>query len=148
MSTSTPHLLRVLLVDDQQLIRFTVRALCKAIGLLDIVGEAENGQQAVELTNTLSPDLVLMDAQMPILDGLQAAHQIVQQHPHTSVIILSAHAEQDMVRQALKAGARGYIQKEELSTIRLTQAIRVVEAGGLFFDTRTGTGLLRSFYAD
>jgi len=148
MSNSASRLLRVLLVDDQQLIRFTVRSLCRAMGLIDVVGEAENGQQAIELTDSLAPDLVLMDAQMPVLDGLKAAQHIVQKHPYTAVIILSAHAEQDMVRQALKAGARGYIQKEELSTIRLTQAIRVVEAGGLFFDTRTGTGLLRSFYAE
>jgi DNA-binding NarL/FixJ family response regulator len=137
-----------LLVDDQKSTRFMVGTLCHTLGTLQVVGEAENGQQAVELADSLLPDLILMDAQMPVLDGLEATRQISQRHPKISIIILSAHSEHSVVREALRAGARGYIQKDELTENRLTHAIKVVEAGSLFFDVRTGTGLLQSIYSE
>lgn len=137
---------RVLLVDDQRLIRLTVGAICRALGLLDVVGEAENGQEAVEMADRLLPDLVLMDAEMPIMDGLQAARKITELHPQTAVIILSAHSQRDLVREAIRFGARGYIQKDELTETRLENAVKVIEAGGLFFDINSGTGLLQSIY--
>lgn len=141
-------LLRVLLADDQKLMRFTIGTLCHSLAILQVVGEAENGQQAIELADSLRPDLILMDAEMPLLGGLEAARQISQQHPKISIIILSAHSEHGLVREALRVGARGYIQKDELTPDRLAHAVKVVEAGGLFFDARTGTGLLQSIYSE
>ena len=120
--------IRVLIVDDVPQVR---RELCTLLPLLDdieIVGEAENGQSAIELATALQPDVILMDVEMPIMDGLVATRLIKQQCPASRVIILSIHADEAVRAKARSAGADDFIDKgAPLAT--LLKAIRNCSAG-------------------
>ena len=121
-------MIRLLLVDDQNLIRRGLRALLKTDPDLEIIGEAENGRDAIDLVGTLQPDVVLMDIRMPILDGVEATRAICQQFPLTKVLVLTTFDDREYVTQALQAGAVGYLLKDTPFE-ELTQAIRLVEKG-------------------
>jgi DNA-binding NarL/FixJ family response regulator len=102
---------RILLADDHELVRAGIRALVQKIENVEVVAEAENGNQALQLIRQLKPDLVLMDIAMPELNGLAATAQAKQEFPEIPIIILSMHADKEYVLQALNAGARGYLLK-------------------------------------
>ena len=121
-------MIRLLLVDDQNLIRRGLRALLKTDSDLEIVGEAENGREAIDIVATLQPDVVLMDIRMPILDGVEATRAICEQFPQTKVLILTTFDDREYVTQALQAGASGYLLKDTPFE-ELTQAIRLVNKG-------------------
>lgn len=121
-------MIRLLLVDDQNLIRRGLRALLKTDPDLEIIGEAENGRDAIDLVGTLQPDVVLMDIRMPILDGVEATRAICQQFPLAKVLVLTTFDDREYVTQALQAGAVGYLLKDTPFE-ELTQAIRLVEKG-------------------
>ncbi len=104
--------IRVVLADDHALVRAGIRALLTAIAGIEVVGEAQNGHEIIELVDKLRPRLVLMDIAMPGLNGLEATARIVKSHPGTAVIILSMHAGEEYALQALKAGASGYLLKD------------------------------------
>jgi DNA-binding NarL/FixJ family response regulator len=104
--------IRVVLADDHALVRAGIRALLTAIAGIEVVGEAHNGHEIIELVDKLRPRLVLMDIAMPGLNGLEATARIVKSHPGTAVIILSMHAGEEYALQALKAGASGYLLKD------------------------------------
>ncbi len=121
--------LRVLLADDHLLVRCRTRQQLEDIPNLQVVGEAVDGFEAVALTRTLSPDLVLMDLCMPGLDGLEATRRITAEFPRVRVLMLSSFMKESFRKSALAAGAHGYAVKGE-STQRLAAAIQQI------FDSR------------
>ena len=122
----------VLLADDHGLVREGLRMLLELEKDLQIVGEAEDGRQAVALVKKLRPAVVLMDIAMPLLNGLEATRQIRQDYPDTKVLILSAHSHAAFAGQVTGAGAAGFLLKHTSSTI-LAKAIREVQKGHLIF---------------
>jgi DNA-binding NarL/FixJ family response regulator len=135
-------MIRLLLVDDQDLIRRGLRALLKSDTALEIVGEAADGQGAIAQTTALKPDVVLMDIRMPIMDGVAATQVICQRFPHTKVLILTTFGDETYVAQAMRSGASGYLLKDTPFE-ELTQAIRFVHKGY----TQIGPGLGRAVTA-
>jgi DNA-binding NarL/FixJ family response regulator len=103
--------MQVLIADDHALFRQGLRSLLETIDLIEIVGEAEDGNSVLKLAESLKPDLVLMDIAMPGCDGLDATRQLIERYPNIKILIISMHADHLFVRQALKAGASGYIFK-------------------------------------
>jgi DNA-binding NarL/FixJ family response regulator len=129
-------MIRILLVDDQSLIRRGMKALLKSDSELQVVGEAENGQEAIALVELLQPDVVLMDVRMPVMDGVAATQIIGQKYPQTKVLVLTTFDDQEYIFQSLQAGASGYLLKDTPFE-ELTTAIRVVQKGY----TQLGPGL-------
>lgn len=126
--TSHAKPIRILLAEDHTLVRSGLRALLSRSEDFDVVGEAGNGREAVAMAEGLHPDLVLMDISMPMLNGIEATSRIVGRHPHTRVIVLSVHASEEYVAQALQAGASGYVLKgAEIAELEF--AIRSVAEG-------------------
>ena len=123
-------MIRVLLADDQALVRAGFRVLLETAGEFDVVGEAANGEQAVALTAARRPEVVLMDIRMPVLDGLQATRQIVADPKlaQVRVLILTTFESDEYVFEALRSGASGFVVKD-IPPADLLQAIRVVAAG-------------------
>lgn len=132
---------RVLLAEDHTIVRQGLRALLSAHGDIDVVGEAEDGKQAVQLTRELAPDVVLMDLGMPELNGVDATKQICDGDTPTRVIVLSMHSSPDYVRPAVRAGASGYLVKG-VGLSDLVTAIRTVADGGAFFSPAAATAAL------
>ena len=118
----------VLLAEDHTFVRDGLSALLKLDGEFLVVGEAENGRQAVELALLLKPDVIVMDIAMPILNGMEATKQIVKSAPKTKVLILSAHGDDAYVFQAIASGAAGYLLKKTAAST-LPVAIRKVAQG-------------------
>ena len=125
-------MIRVLIADDHQLVRRGLLALLDKADGIEVIGEAANGQQAVELAASLSPDVVLMDMAMPGLNGLRAIEQIKSSVPKAQVVILSMFSDETLVRDALRRGARAYVLKHSSYT-DLGHAIRAVYDGRTFF---------------
>ncbi len=122
----------VLLAEDHQIVREGLRALLKLENDIQVVGEADNGRDAVKLTASLRPDVVVMDIAMPLLNGLEAARQILAAAPATRLLILSAHSDDAYVERVMELGAAGYLVKQTAAHI-LPQAIREIHRGNLFF---------------
>ncbi len=121
-------LIRLLLADDHTLVRAGFRALLQSLDGVSIVAEAEDGREAVALTQSERPDVVLMDIAMPRLNGLEATAQILENTPEVRVIILSMHPNEEYVLRALRLGAAGYLLKDaDISELKL--AIRSVTRG-------------------
>jgi DNA-binding NarL/FixJ family response regulator len=129
-------MIRLLLVDDQDLIRRGLRALLKSDPGLEVVGEAANGQDAIAQVAALTPDVVLMDVRMPVMDGVAATQAIGQQFPAIKILILTTFDDREYVTQALRCGASGYLLKDTPFD-ELTQAIRLIHKGY----THLGPGL-------
>lgn len=121
-------MIRLLLVDDQELIRDGLKALLTTDPDLEVTGEAKNGREAIDLVEELQPDLVLMDVRMPVMDGVAAARDICQRFPVVKVLMLTTFDDRDYVSQSLAAGAVGYLLKDTPFDI-LTQAIRLIRQG-------------------
>lgn len=121
-------MIRVLLVEDHALVRAGLRALLERAGDIHVLGEASNGQEGVELTQTLKPDVVIMDIMMPRLNGIQAAEHIQNLKLSAKVLLLSMYSEEGLVHQALQSGAKGYVLKTSVSE-ELLQAVRTVARG-------------------
>ena len=126
---------RVLIVDDHQLTRAGLAAILAREPDLEVVGEAGNGLEAVSLTRTLEPDLVLMDIRMPDLNGLEATRQLKESNPRTSVLLLSMFDDPDLLVEAVEAGAAGYVLKDA-PIEDLRHAVREVLSGGFPIDDR------------
>ena len=123
----------VLLVDDHSLVRRGFRRMLEDEADMKVVGEAGNGEESVKLARELHPQVVVMDCALPGIDGLQATRQILQDAPQTAVLMLSMHTEDTWVRQAIEAGAKGYVLKNAMD-LELGSAIRKVAAGETVFD--------------
>ncbi len=122
----------VLLAEDHMIVRQGLRLLIEADGDIEIIGEAKTGREAVQMTSTLRPEIVVMDIAMPLLNGLQATQQILKAFPAMKVLILSAHSDPEYVEQVVKAGAMGYLVKQSSGEI-VAQAIRELQKGKTFF---------------
>jgi DNA-binding NarL/FixJ family response regulator len=118
---------KILLVDDHRLMRMGLRSLLLGIAGMEVVGEAENGRLAVVLAQQLRPELIIMDVDMPELNGIEATRQILAQLPATKIIALSMHSEDRLVSSMLKAGAAGYLLKHSAAE-ELERAIHTVMA--------------------
>jgi DNA-binding NarL/FixJ family response regulator len=130
-------MIRILLVDDQSLIRQGLRALLELEPDLEIVGEAENGHSAIALVETLHPDVVLLDIRMPLMDGVAVTKEIGQRFSQTKVLVLTTFDDDEYVSQALRYGAKGYLLKD-MPSEELAAAIRAVDKGY----TQLGPGLV------
>ena len=121
-------MIRVLLADDHTIVRQGVRLCLEAMGDIEVVAEAEDGQAAVQLTAQLRPDVAVVDLTMPRLNGVEAIRQIKRDVPSTEVVVLSVHDSEAYVVQALRAGAAGYVLKRNAAT-ELAAAIRAAHDG-------------------
>jgi DNA-binding NarL/FixJ family response regulator len=124
----------VLLAEDHANFRKSLKLLIEADGDIEVVGEAKNGNEAVRLTRSLHPEVVVMDIAMPLLNGLQATRQIMESSPGTRVLILSAHPDPEYIEQAMILGASGYLIKQS-STQVLAEAIREALKGNTYFSS-------------
>ncbi|HEY9463456.1 MAG TPA: response regulator transcription factor [Vicinamibacterales bacterium] len=123
----------VLLVDDHALVRRGFRRLLEDDTTIEVVGEGSNGEEAIRLTTELKPQVIVMDAAMPGTGGLEATRKILARHPKAAIIMLSMHSEETLVRQALNAGARGYVLKNALE-LDLAAAVKRVASGEQVID--------------
>jgi len=128
----------VLLADDHSLVRRGFRRMLEDDEAIEVVGEAANGDEAIEMTRRLRPAVVVMDVAMPGTNGLAATRAIVAEHPAVAVLMLSMHAEATLVRQALDHGARGYVLKNALD-LDLAAAVKRVAAGDTVLDPSVNT---------
>jgi DNA-binding NarL/FixJ family response regulator len=129
------------LVDDHTLLRQGLRALLLTEPDFEIVGEAENGRQAVQMAGKLAPDVVIMDIAMPHLNGLEATHLICKEAPLSKVLILSSYGADEYVRKLTEAGAAGYLIKQTMAT-DLIKAIRETHKGNAYFSPSIAKRLL------
>src|SRR5438046_1647989 len=136
---STAPAIRVLIADDHAVLRQSLRYLLEAQTGLEVVGEAANGREAVEMAEKLKPDVVLMDTIMPGLNGIEATRQIRKASPATRVVMLSGFADQDQLVAAIRSGASGYLVKSsELSELVL--AIQTVNRGNMYYSDALNDG--------
>ena len=123
--------IKVLLAEDHTIVRKGIRSLLDGVADIEVVGEAEDGREAVEKVGQLLPDVVLMDNTMPILNGLEATRQIKKQFPQIMVLILTMHTDEEYIFQFLQAGASGYLVKKTAPK-ELVSAIKAVYRGDSF----------------
>jgi two-component system, NarL family, response regulator NreC len=131
---------KILLADDHTIVRQGLKLILSAHADLEVVGEAANGREAVEMADKLRPDVVLMDVQMPELNGIEATRKMVAAHPRIRILVLSMHKESVYVREILKAGARGYILKDAIDT-ELLNAVRSVAQGDGYISPAVASAL-------
>ena len=112
--------LRIIIVDDHAVVRRGVRALLESQPGWEVAGEAVTGREAVDLAKRLYPDIVVMDLSLPELNGLDAARQILKDSPRTEVLVLTMHHSEELVRNVLQAGARGYVLKSDADASLIT----------------------------
>ena len=137
-------MIRVLLADDHTIVRQGLKLILGSHADLEVVGEAANGNEAVELARKLHPDIVLMDVAMPDLNGIEATKRMVQADPRVKVLVLSMHKEGVYVREILRAGARGYILKDAIDT-ELLNAVRSVAHGDGYISPAVSGALLSDY---
>lgn len=136
--------IRVLLADDHDLFRSGVRRLLESAAGLEVVGEARTGQDAVRLVEELAPDIVLLDISMPGASGIDAARLIKTTSPRTGVIMLTVHADEEFLFEAIKAGAMGYLLKDA-SAEELVRAIHVIYEGEGLLAPTMAAKVMREF---
>lgn len=136
---------RVLLADDHRILREGLRRSLEAQGV-EVVGEAVDGDEAVDLAEALHPDVVLMDVTMPVLDGVEATRRIRQRLPDVRVVILTMHADEATMARALRAGADGYLVKD-CSTDEISDTIRLVHAGDTAISRQVAVSMLAEVQA-
>ena len=125
--------LKVLLVDDHALVRRGFRRMLEDEPTFEVVGEASDGLEAVETAERLAPDVIVMDCALPQINGIEASRRILQKRPKTAILMLSMHSEDTLVRQALDAGAKGYVLKNAMD-LDLVSAIKGVAEGKTVLD--------------
>jgi DNA-binding NarL/FixJ family response regulator len=131
--------LRVLLVDDHALVRRGFRRMLEDEPTFQVAGEASDGLEAVELALELRPDVIVMDCALPQMNGIEASRRILAKLPETAILMLSMHSEDTLVKQALEAGARGYILKNAMD-LDLVSAIKKVAEGQTVLDPQIARG--------
>ena len=138
------EMIRLLLVDDQRLMRDGLRILLELESDFEVIGEAEDGAQALESYQQLSPDVVLMDIRMPVMDGVEATRRLRESDPNTKVIILTTFDDNEYIFEGLRAGALGYLLKD-VSGDELADAIRKVAAGGSMIEPSVARKVIAEF---
>jgi len=137
---------RVILVDDHPVVRAGLRALLSTTANIEAVGEGSSGSEAIELAQSLLPDVLVMDIHMPGMDGIEATRQVALRCPSVAVLVLTMHDDDDTVFAALRAGARGYLLKGSEQD-KLTRAIVSVASGDVIFGPAIADRVLRYFAA-
>jgi DNA-binding NarL/FixJ family response regulator len=135
---------RVLLVDDQRLVRTGLRMILDAEPGIEVVGEAANGQEALDRSAELAPDVVLMDVRMPVMDGVEATRRLLEREDAPRVVVVTTFDLDEVVYEALRAGASGFLLKDAPED-RLVAAIRVVAEGGSLFAASATRRLVHEF---
>ncbi|HVX65570.1 MAG TPA: response regulator transcription factor [Bryobacteraceae bacterium] len=135
---------RILLADDHGVVRKGLRFLLESEPDLEVVGEAADGTEAVQMAAELEPNVIVMDIGMPRLNGIDATTQIVRAHPQTAVVILSVHSDETYLVRTLSAGAKGYLLKDSAEE-DLVRAIRSVSAGKPFFSPAIAKTMLEDY---
>ena len=138
--------LRILIADDHPLFRHGIQALLSATADFEVVGEAQTGEEAVALAATLQPDVILMDIQMPAVNGIEATRQILHISPHIRILIVTMFEDDASVFTAMRAGARGYVLKDT-EKAELLRALRAVGSGEAIFSPAIATRLIEFFSA-
>jgi DNA-binding NarL/FixJ family response regulator len=138
--------LHILIADDHPLFRKGMRTLLTATAETEVIGEATTGQEVIELAATLQPDVILMDLQMPGVNGIEATRQILQTSPHIRILVITLFEDDASVFSALRAGARGYVLKDTKEE-EMIRAIRAVGSGEAIFSPSIATRLIDFFAA-
>lgn len=138
-------MIRVVLADDHHIVRQGLRALLEREKDMALIGEAADGLQAVDLAESLEPDVLVVDLMMPGLNGLEAARQIRARAPHTRIVILSMYDDPGYVQQALAAGVLGYVLKDSVAE-ELVDAIRRAVSGERYLSARASEGVEHAFH--
>jgi DNA-binding NarL/FixJ family response regulator len=131
--------LKVMLVDDHALVRRGFRRMLEDEPSFQVVGEASDGLEAVQFAEKLQPDVIVMDCALPQINGIAAARRILANRPQTAILMLSMHSEDTLVRQALEAGAKGYVLKNAMD-LDLVSAIKKVADGKMMLDPQISRG--------
>ena len=137
--------IRVVVADDHDLFREGLRQLLETIPSVQIVGEASDGQEAIRLVADVSPDVILMDINMPRVDGLRATEYIVKHYPETNVIVLTMYQDDEYAIHAIRAGAKSYLLKNSRSD-EVIEAIHVAANGGSTIDAALAPALMREYH--
>ena len=135
---------RVLVADDHAITRHGVALLCRSAEGLEVVGEAADGQEALDISAQLLPDVILMDVDMPRLNGIEATRKIRQITPSVEIVVLTVHEDQETIFDAIKAGAAGYLPKSA-SLDQIRSAVLAVSIGGSFLDSSQARKLMAQF---
>ena len=135
--------IRIMLVDDHAVVRSGLGAFLSVNPDLELVGEAENGEQAVVRANILKPDVILMDLMMPVMDGVAATQAIKKQNPQIQIVALTSFQEDELVQNALKAGAVGYLMKN-VTARELAAAIKSAKDGKMILSPEAAQALVRA----
>jgi len=136
--------IRIIIADDHTLLRDGLKALFASVPDIEVIGEAETGAGVITIADQLQPDVILMDIQMPGINGIQATRQIVEKHPDIGVIVVTMYKDDDSVFAAMRAGARGYILKGA-DQEEMLRAIRSVARGEAVFGPEIATRLVNFF---
>lgn len=136
--------MRILLADDHGIVRKGLRFLLERQPDMEVVGEAQDGREAVRLAEELDPTVVIMDIAMPLLNGIEATAQIIKHNPKTGVIMLSMHADETYLVRVLTAGAKGYLLKD-VAELDLIRAVQAVGQGKSFFSPQISDTLLEDY---
>lgn len=137
-------MIRVMLVDDQKLIRQGIRMLLSTEADIEVAGEAGDGREALALVEKVRPQVILMDVRMPEMDGVAATHEISARHPEIGIIILTTFDDEAYIFEGLRAGARGYLLKD-ISSEEMAAAVRVVARGGALIQPSITRKVLSEF---
>jgi DNA-binding NarL/FixJ family response regulator len=136
--------IRVVVADDHDLFREGLRQLLETVPMIEIVGEACDGQEAIQLVMSYKPDVVLMDINMPRLDGIRATEYIVKNYPDTNVVVLTMYQDDEYAIHAVRAGAKSYLLKNTRSE-EVIEAIKVAASGGATIDATMAPILMREY---
>ncbi len=136
--------IKVVLADDHVVVRNGIRMLLESEGEIEVIGEASNGKEALEVAQQLQPDVLILDIRMPVMTGLEASSQIHEYAPQTKVLILSMHNDEEYILQSVECGASGYLLKDT-SKEEFIKAINTVHQGGKFFSGDISKVLVESY---
>ena len=128
---------RIILVDDHAMVRQGIKRILGEVDGLEVIAEAGDGQEVLDLLQHTAPDLVIMDVQMPRLGGLEATRRLKARHPEVKVLVLTMHKEKEYLEQALAAGAEGFVLKEDIDQV-LLEAIDALRHGRRFISPLAG----------
>ena len=139
--------IKIILADDHRIFRKGLKSLLSERENIEVLAEADNGDEALEAARKYKPEIVLMDIAMPKMDGIEATRQIRDKFPDTEVVILSMHAKKAYIDQVLKAGAKGYVLKDS-DEENLLSAINTVHNGGYYLDSPIADQVLSDYFRD
>ena len=142
MKKSDPSAVRIVLADDHELVRSGIKALLSSVSNVEVIAEAANGRELVDLVDSLLPDLVMTDISMPVMDGIAAISEIHRRHPEVRLLVLSMYDTVDFVKRAVASGACGYLMKDA-PPFELEQAVRSVMATGNYYSPAIAQRLLQ-----